>query len=564
MICGSAKLQLEDKDCPSSKPSGSINTASKESWALAERWLSDCNVSHQRCTSLHNNHWLPTRLLDLEGHKLKNTARLVDRCDAPRSARYVTLSHRWGSHIPVYLNKATELQLRAGIQVGALSQAFQDAIEISLRLQVRYIWIDSLCIMQDQDDLRDWMKEAATMNQVYMHSYLNISSLAASDSNSSFFAERNPDSTQETHVETRLKECQLGETWLKYHVSDVKWMERNIEDTPLNRRAWVLQERLISPRVLHFGREQLVWECIETERAESCPEGLPRLYTKWGFKSTLYDYNPWKEIGPHSGPALQKEPYHSWNRVVQVYSKCSMTKSEDKLIAIAGIAKQMANIVQDEYVCGMWRRCLPSMLLWLVADRQQANGSLPHRPTEYRAPSFSWASVDGVIAPGHPDNHDLLFEVLDVKLAFATEDITGLVTGGSLLLKGQVQRLSIRPNTSGNSVFEHIASVNGVDVVPADVSFTPIWLDEHETYFDPNAADQETLFCVPAREDGEVQYMEVLPLQVVDATEGTYRRFGLSCVRTKREREVFRRPPKEPVNIPAVAVEDGMHIIRLI
>ena len=548
----------------------SNSTRSRESWALAEEWIATCINSHRQCNAVRNDSWLPTRLIDLQRYQSKNKVLLVDTSTIVKSGRYVTLSHRWGSYRPYCLDKATEVQLRAGIDLRILPQAFQDAIEVCRRLKVRYIWIDSLCIMQDPDDLEDWTREAASMDRVYLHSFLNISALAAADSSASFFAERDSELLEDGYIRTGLKRCKLGTEPITYSIINLDWLEQQVSCAPLNLKAWVLQERLLAPRVLHFGSTQLIWECREMECAESHPRGLApemAVVQKSRVKSLDAAFEPdWMSHVLHNYPP-EMASYRHWNNIVKTYTTCGITKSGDKLIAISGIAKHVKAELDDEYVCGMWRKYLPSALLWRVYDVLHTGRQSSYRPRIYRAPSWLWASLEGAIWLHNPLDKGLLIDVLDVSLDFATDDVTGLVKGGYLLLQCQVQTLSFRRNTSvdGNDIM----SVNGIDVAERGGDhehslghLDKIALDEDDSYFDPAVADQATLFCVPALVyDGVV--LILLSLQTVDAPVGTYRRVGIANL-PNLCRSVLRRPFDHDVDIPAVAMENGKHIIRLI
>ena len=280
------------------------------------------------------------------------------------------------------------------------------------------------------------------MDKVYYHSFLNISALASEDSSASFFARRDPVLMGRQFVRLPIKNLQPYPEGVDYKVTDRDWLENNLSSAHLNLRAWVLQERFLAPRVLHFGRQQLIWECHETTSTESYSDGLPpdmmwrddsrfKLFNAAGSKSE-------RPVLPEASEEINA--YQIWHRIVEHYSRCGMTKSEDKLVAISGIAKHMSKILRDEYVCGMWRGCLASELPWQVGQFRQTYRYPSFRPTVYRAPSFSWASVEGAISMAGPSANTLV-EVLDVRLDFVSKDVTGMVREGSLLLRGQVRNI---------------------------------------------------------------------------------------------------------------------------
>ena len=191
--------------------------------------------------------------------------------------------------------------------------------------------------MQDRDDLSDWMKEAALMHKVYSYAYLNISALAAMNSTHSFFVDREPGHLIEARVETALDGLHLGSSTRRYRVVDMYFWDREVNQAHLNLRAWVLQERLLAPRVLHFGRNQVFWECHELDAAESFPAGLPSLMSvmvNTRFKNLDPQVHRDRMRRVHGQDPPEMAPYRLWSRIVNSYTKCGLTKGEDKLIAL--------------------------------------------------------------------------------------------------------------------------------------------------------------------------------------------------------------------------------------
>jgi len=128
--------------------------------------------------------WYPTRLLDLgpqdQPSAVSTMFRVVERDDVSPGERYTTLSHRWDTMQTARLTVTTMPTYRSGVSISTLSRTFQDAIAVTRRLKLRYIWIDSLCIVQDGDDGRDWAIESTQMDKVYLNSFVNIAASAGS------------------------------------------------------------------------------------------------------------------------------------------------------------------------------------------------------------------------------------------------------------------------------------------------------------------------------------------------------------------------------------------------
>lgn len=205
-------------------------------------------------------------------------------------------------------------------------------------------------------------------------------------------------------------------------------LEQNFESEPLQQRGWALQERILSPRVLHCTKDQLFWECNEEFRCQTYPRDL-RADGDFRKVPRMMAQELW-----YGDPHLQ------WNRIVQDYCKRSLTKEEDKLIAISGIAKVFqSRMLNDTYVAGLWYNSFPLGLLWKVIDPDSIT-----RPDSYRAPSWSWASIDGGISPCNTvtakDTCMLCLDILSSNIDLVSEDPTGQVKGGSLRVCGLMKR----------------------------------------------------------------------------------------------------------------------------
>lgn len=289
-----------------------------------------------------------------------------------------------------------------------MPSTFKDAVIVSRRLGLRYLWIDSLCIIQD--DLDDWLRESVKMLNVYRNSYCNISATAASDSERGLYFGRDPQCLWEDEINLNtegipgLQQKQthyLGNEPLirRCSIQDLSFWDRIVEDAPVNRRAWVLQERLLSPRVLHFCQDQLAWECRQCDAAECLPLGISHFELEG---SEVREGARLKALIPEEyGPQpigidlmqISRATHEDWKRIVEKYSTASLTKPQDKLIAIAGIAELLSTRIGKgfTYAAGIWEMYLASQLLWHVNDVYE-DGQLSYpsrRRSEYGLPTFS-------------------------------------------------------------------------------------------------------------------------------------------------------------------------------
>ena len=389
----------------------------------------------------------------------------------------MTLSHCWGTLKCLTLTSVNYKYLEAGFKLIELPKTFREAVEITRNLGIRYLWIDALCILQDSQ--KDWRHEAAMMMKVYENSHCNISALAATNSEHGCFSERYPIKSSRTIVETDW----INEFNPSYDIYPEIFWRDHVELTALSRRAWVFQERLLAPRILHYGRNQLLWECLELDACETYPDGLP--YTDTVRRDREDDggaiTSRWKGVDldtkalrrrfalEHAGRSLM---YKYWHQLVHVYSSCDLTRAEDKLVAISSLAKRVQSCLDDEYLAGLWKGQLPSGLCWAAIRR---NGR-PRPSSSYRAPTWSWAGTDGGICFAEMDGPNYLGHFVDLEFqAFpgprrhkgnalellihpvtilatgvdpATTDVTGQVTYAFIRLTGSLipARIEFHPN----------------------------------------------------------------------------------------------------------------------
>jgi hypothetical protein len=299
---------------------------------------------------------------------------------------------------------STIQQLQQGINVQRLPRAFQDAILLTRQLGVEYLWIDSLCIIQDTDDQSDWFRESLTMDKVYSHAFVNISATLAENGTEGLLGPRHSHAlSAPPGVEVNAH----GRIETQYIINSDFWHDQ-ISNAPLNKRGWVFQERFLARRVIHFGPRQIGWECQQLQALETFPRGLPPTLTV-GSRSKPAIYEALRELSQAAltnTPAARNAPFSSttdlqfaewWNNAMEDYSRCKFTFAKDKLIALTGVAKYVAmNRPADRYLAGMWQSCLAYGLAWFrIHQPGRVYSNLDY--VECRAPSWSWASFDGEV-----------------------------------------------------------------------------------------------------------------------------------------------------------------------
>lgn len=335
---------------------------------------------------------------------------------------YMTLSHCWGHAECLKLTTSNYSQMMDAIPLQTLPQLYQDAVYVSRKLEMRYLWIDSLCIVQEGDDLQDWSREVKVMDKVYSNSFCNIAASEAQSGHDTMFYSRIP-----TMLESFVAHFNVEGRPGSYIISNAWSWDEGVEDASINTRGWVLQERILSPRVLYFSKRQIFWECLERSCSESYPKGMlgPNPKAVAQFKRCIVRAG-FLEPRKKSKHML----FQMWTDIVSAYSCTRLTFANDKLVAFSAIAKSMKMAVDDDYIVGMWRQRLDFELLWSLIPFHAKNAT---KPDIYRAPSWSWMSIDGSV--GYWKSRTIavsrfLFQVVNVVLDHITDDDTGPVKGG--------------------------------------------------------------------------------------------------------------------------------------
>ncbi|KAL5323650.1 hypothetical protein ACEPPN_008190 [Leptodophora sp. 'Broadleaf-Isolate-01'] len=413
---------------------------------LMKSWFSDCVQNHPECDSSPNSSvldpLLPSRVIDVgDSSSLDFVPRLL--APGPQRGRWATLSHRWGQADILKSMNSNIQELETGIDVSKLPATFGDAIFLTRHFGLRYLWIDSLCIIQDSAE--DWLKEAASMPNIYRNSYITIAAAATENSTGGIFVDR---SWLSTSKPCRLPiQVPLAETHGILHF-DVPF-DANLdgkETNYLRTRAWCIQESLLSHRLLTFDTLQMSFTCVRHDLVES--REMPHALAREGRNTFLEQFQGGAvSLRAGDGETLRRMII-SWYDILYDYTRRDLTFSNDKLVAISGIASVVGTCIQDKYFAGIWKHDMPRALLWSPFEEETLPNA-PHEsrlPPTYRAPSWSWASIDSPIScflcrerlPNPP-----IATILEVKTTLVGPDIYGQVSAGYMKIRAPIKHAVI-------------------------------------------------------------------------------------------------------------------------
>lgn len=316
---------------------------------------------------------------------------------ASDQGQYMSLSHCWGKEQIITTTTSTLSDRKAGIKLPELSKTFRHAVTITRGLGIRYLWIDSLCIIQDSR--QDWEIESAQMASIYTNSLLNLAATHSSNGKGGCFAERwSLDSLSQV-------ELNVGDDIVIEHVAHDQFTrmmdyENTMEHTsPLLSRGWVFQERLLARRTLHFHAEELIWECAsglscECSRLEGHrwgdPDGLLQVVA--GSRESKLEQLKMMYTSILSPTATEAKILDVWLELVTEYCSLKLTKQMDRLPALSGLATRVASRLSSEYLAGVWSQDLPRALCWRK-ELEYKNEYPSFRDPNVGIVSWSWASV---------------------------------------------------------------------------------------------------------------------------------------------------------------------------
>lgn len=379
---------------------------------------------------------LPPRIIDVGPSDGSEMPRLM-LCGGC-AGDYAALSHCWGEGSkPMMTNSTTFSAHLEGIPYASLPNTFQHAVIVTRQLGLRYLWIDSLCIIQDYKD--DWEQHCFEMPKIYRNAVVTIAGPGAVDCNTGFLHERR----RPLSVNLEISNGEIDQQVTLSH-SRLKspFHPEPEHNSPLAKRAWVLQERLLSRRILYLGSEFMYFECFTNTRHEDL---------HYPF---IDDYQLRGEVTKKSFTLEEDSCFwlQYWWQIVSTYSESALTVTSDRLPAISGVAREIQHNLRDEYCAGLWLKDIPRGLTWFNPFYKLKNDDTKDYNScalPYLAPTWSWASSRHSVTILIKNYRDFVFisediQIIGVDIKLQGSNPLGEVQEGLLILRGRLQEFAIQ------------------------------------------------------------------------------------------------------------------------
>jgi hypothetical protein len=396
---------------------------------LRENYYS-CSIEHEDCYQESSS--LPKRVVDIS----KPEYRLVEPHSGTKD-KYATLSYTWGDREFVMNTSESYESLKQGFNKDTVPVAFQEAASIALDLEIHYIWIDTLCIIQDS--IVDWEEQAAKMGDIFEAAAITIAASASPNPDYSLFGIRDP-MCQEIELMTEAH----GDIVFKARRKIVRGIHakngRSLDTDPLDLRAWGLQEKMLSTRVIAFTGAELQWTCRTLKACECHQNSYPS-----------------QPLFPTAAgrPSVEERMKHSktWSEIIEEYSARNLTYPTDTLPALSGLASKYGAVTGFTYVAGLWKESLVYDLVWQRHDKL----SLPS--PSWLGPSFSWVSASGAVNyrfarysyPGARINHT---KIVDLYYETTAHGVYGKASNCTLTIRGSVVAAHLRSSSHNLNAYE--------------------------------------------------------------------------------------------------------------
>lgn len=336
-------------------------------------------------------------------------------------AEYVALSYCWGMPQRLVTTKSNRMNhLVHGIPEDEIPKTISDAIQVCRKLGIRYLWVDALCIVQDDDN--DKAAEIGRMADIYQDATITIIAASAQKVTDGFLDDHD-ESGFLPRLPIHISESASGSVYLRDYHEKLAPGSLTLDSEPLFCRAWAFQEYLLSPRALIFDAGQVSYRCGH------------RGSTPHTVLETHIDVRD--EIDWLIKDGMSWDPIE-WKFLVQEYSTRKLSYLKDRLPAIGGVATVLAKSRDDTYLAGMWAKTIPSLLCWSPRSDLGSIVDSEVRAQDFGAPSWSWASCAYPVEILELSEEDVKLIDWDVELASADDSPYGPVRRASITLEGRV------------------------------------------------------------------------------------------------------------------------------
>ncbi|KAI1129539.1 heterokaryon incompatibility protein-domain-containing protein [Nemania abortiva] len=401
------------------QPPPNLAPNSQLSFNKLKGWLGECHSKHTACRSFQVE-YMPRRLLEMTASAEAPRTRL---CTDPPIAPYAALSYCWGRD---QLSKTTRERLeqyRRDIPFRELPKTIRDAAKVTLAIGLKYLWVDALCIIQDDDE--DKREQISKMCSVYRGAFFTIAASIATTADDGFLHPRIQ------YRPTKLAARTDDNVFTEVLLSPV-YRRLDVVGSPLYLRGWTFQETQLSTRIAAYGEREMTLCCLEDAHIDG---GTGRHVVGPTYRGVLDPGNLTFRSSGHP---------HSWARIIETYSGRSLSVESDKLPAIAALAEEysLTKAVTD-YFAGIWREGFLLYCLWYVPLPP-----MQRPPSTYVAPSWSWASMVEPISYRWTDiisltDIEISCVLLDMGTTLASSHRFGIVTGGFMSIRARTRELAL-------------------------------------------------------------------------------------------------------------------------
>ncbi|CVL03165.1 related to tol protein [Fusarium proliferatum] len=454
--------------------------------ATIRDWKARCDTrqcqSHTIC-SRPIPRFLPSRLIEIVriSKGQKPCVRLIEGNSLEKDTEYTALSYCWGGDLKNCLKESNKDSYRTEVPWEDIPRTIQDAILTSHKLGIGFIWVDSLCIIQDRKGSHKEI-EIGQMTQVYTHAAFTIAAKRAPDAHTGFLHPRSlPSGT--TVVEVRDEAGETRQCILTFQVP-----ERDEDQNFLDTRGWTLQEYILSRRLLIIGSLTTVWSCRK-EREGNCDgwsldrkRGDPFWFKAtwiWSDKTVFKNTHRLDAIaffGTHPEYDHPRPDDRSirleWKYLVELYTRRNLTRPTDRILAISGLAQIFSRIRGGKYAAGLWVNDLPQALLW-----ETSSGASCPRPSN-QGPSWSWTAINRAVTCDFGNGRNVSsvdsieYELDQPGAPFGSVKCGTLrVTGPALDLEWKCSRSTSHRKNPGGHHLKYLTADGGY--INANIKFCP-------------------------------------------------------------------------------------------